>query len=253
MIRKICLVLLFVCMMPLTGMAQDKVEANFEVTMLSKYIWRGLPVGGVSLQPSATLSWKGAYVNLEGNKGFNKEDIEELDVNIGYKFPFGLNIGVSDLWQSDSKNLGQYFLYKEGDTSHTFEGNIGFSCRFFDLQAYCMFWGDDYKTDGTRAYSTYIELAVPFKLGGLEWTATAAMTPMESAGGYSTLYDEDGKDIGWERNFIYADGPACVLASLRAEKNLHCKKFDLPVFVELNANPYLKKAAFLAGVTIKAF
>ena len=72
---------------PLAGMAQDNVEAEVEVTVLSKYLWRGQQKGGVSLQPGATLSWKGAFVNVEGNKGFNREDEEELDINIGYQFP----------------------------------------------------------------------------------------------------------------------------------------------------------------------
>lgn len=250
--KKLFSLIAIIALMPLCAMAQDKAEADFEITMLSKYIWRGQQKGGVSIQPGATLSWKGAFVNVEGSKGFDNKE-EELDINIGYQFPFGLNIGVSDYWNYEDRNLGQYFLYRDKETSHQLEGNIGYSCRYFDLQAYCMFWGNDYKTDGKRAYSTYIELAVPFRLGGLDWTATAGMTPMESAGNYTTLYDESGKDIGWERNFFYADGPACVAAVLRAEKVLQYKKVEIPLFVELNTNPYMKTAALVAGVTIRPF
>lgn len=253
MTKKLFLAAFIMVFVPLCAMAQDRVKADFEVTMLSKYIWRGQQKGGVTIQPSATLSWKGAYVNVEGSKGFDNKEEEELDINLGYQFPFGLNIGVSDLWNKEDRNLGQYFLYKEKETSHQFEGNIGYSCQYFDLQAYCMFWGNDFKTNGKRAYSTYIELAVPFRLGGLDWTATAGMTPMESAGAYTTLYDDKGVEEGWERNFFYADGLSCVTAALRAEKVFQCKKVEIPLFVELNTNPYMKTAAFLAGVTIRPF
>ena len=253
MTKKIFISLLLMVFAPLAGMAQDNVEAEVEVTLLSKYLWRGQQKGGVSLQPGATLSWKGAFVNVEGSKGFNREDEEELDINIGYQFPFGLNVGLSDMWNYEDRNHGQYFFYKDKETSHQLEGNIGYSCRYFDLQAYCMFWGNDYKLDGSRAYSTYVELAVPFKLGGLDWTLSAGMTPMESAGAYTTLYDEKGQEEGWERNYFYADGPACVSAVLRAQKELRYKSIEIPVFVELNTNPYMKTAAFLAGFTFKPF
>lgn len=79
------------------------------------------------------------------------------------------------------------------------------------------------------------------------------MTPMESAGAYTTLYDEKGQEEGWERNYFYADGPACVSAVLRAQKELRYKSIEIPVFVELNTNPYMKTAAFLGGFTIKPF
>ena len=79
MTKKIFISLLLMVFAPLAGMAQDNVEAEVEVTVLSRYLWRGQQKGGVSLQPGATLSWKGAFVNVEGNKGFNREDEEELE------------------------------------------------------------------------------------------------------------------------------------------------------------------------------
>ena len=50
-----------------------------------------------------------------------------------------------------------------------------------------MVYGNDYKIDGSRAFSTYIELSVPFRAGGLDWDVRAGITPMESAG---TSYKE---------------------------------------------------------------
>ena len=45
--------------MPFTAKAQDKVEASVGVDLVSGYVWRGQDLGGVSLQPSASIAYKG--------------------------------------------------------------------------------------------------------------------------------------------------------------------------------------------------
>lgn len=234
-----------------TGMnAQSEFQTDVEISVVSKYMWRGSNLGGLSIQPNANIAWQGLFLNIDGNKSLDGGGHDELDVTLGYKAPFGVNIGVTDYWINDGRNEGQYFFYEEGLTPHQFEGNIGYECKYFSLQGYCMFWGDDYKINGDRAYSTYVELSVPFRLAGLNWLASAAMTPMESAGKQTTLY-EDGKNIGWRRDYFYADGPACVSAAVRVGKELSYKQLSIPVFVEMHTNPYLRTATFLGGVTLK--
>ena len=232
--------------------AQKVVEVEAQAELTSKYLWRGLEKGGISIQPSVKLSWQNAYFSAFGSKGFDKDDAEELDLTIGYKAPFGLNISVTDYWQTGIEPNDLFFEYrKKKQTAHRLEGNLGYSCKYFSLQAYCIFYGNDYKInrdeDGNRiqAYSTYIEASVPFRLGGLDWMAKAAMTPMESAG------EKIVSELGYARHYTYADGPACVLASLRATKTLPLRGAVVPVYVELNANPYLKKMHVLGGVAIK--
>jgi hypothetical protein len=44
-----------------------------------------------------------------------------------------------------------------------------------------------------------------------------------------------------------------VQAALRVTKNLSISDFGIPVFVELNTNPFTKKAAFVAGFSLKPF
>nr|MCR4569873.1 hypothetical protein [Bacteroidales bacterium] len=39
--------------------AQDKVEASLGADLVSRYVWRGQDLGGVSVQPSLGLSYKG--------------------------------------------------------------------------------------------------------------------------------------------------------------------------------------------------
>ena len=89
--------------------------------------------------------------------------------------------------------------------------------------------------------------------GNLDWQLTVGGTPMESAGEWETvtretIYGESDIDT---RVYEYAEGAACCLASLRCTKEFHLGDIRLPVFAELNANPYLSKGYFIMGVSIK--
>lgn len=218
--------------------SHDKLEMEMEINMMTKYMWRGCDKGGITFKPEAMLSWKGLSLTLEGSKGIDKDDEVELDVELGYEFPFGLNIGIVDYWDYDDDIDGKYFYYKK-DSPHRWEANIGYSNDFFSIQAYSIFAGQDYKHNGDRAYSTYFELTVPFTMAGFDWKAMLGFTPAESAGSHHT-----GENL-------YADKAAFVMASVRATKELHFKNFHLPVYGELHTNPYTKKAMFLGGITLE--
>jgi hypothetical protein len=126
-------------------------------------------------------------------------------------------------------------------------------CKYGSLQAYTIFWGNDFTISGKQAYSTYVELEVPFKLAGLDWNVGLGMTPFESAGEAVPYVDEV---TGLEKahgEYYYANGPAFVMASLRATKTLDLNIAHLPIFAELNANPYRRTATFLVGFTITPF
>lgn len=51
--------LLLMTGIPVISMAQDKVEADIGADLVSGYIWRGQDLGNVSIQPSASVSYKG--------------------------------------------------------------------------------------------------------------------------------------------------------------------------------------------------
>ena len=54
--------------MPFTAKAQDKVEASAGVDLVSGYVWRGQDLGGVSLQPSASIAYKGFSLGAWGRR-----------------------------------------------------------------------------------------------------------------------------------------------------------------------------------------
>ena len=70
--------------MPFTAKAQDKVEASVGADFVSNYIWRGTDCGGVSIQPSMGVSYKGLSLIAWGSVGIDKEDAREIDLTLGY-------------------------------------------------------------------------------------------------------------------------------------------------------------------------
>jgi hypothetical protein len=249
--------------LPATGNAQDDFEGKLQVDFVSHYMWRGQDRGGISIQPMAELNWKGLSLGLNGNTGIDKEDEQEIDLTLGYK-RWGFNIGVTDYWQTgmDLKGRNLYFSYDPAKDAHQLEANIGYTHKYFSVQAYTIVWGNDFKyntvedwkerTNGDRAFSTYIELNVPVYFAGLDWDFTAGVTPFESAYDLEEYQDQYGS-TRYKKVHSYADGPTCVMGSVRATKNFEFGDMKVPIFAELHTNPYLQTANFLFGVRIIPF
>lgn len=240
-------------------MSEDDLKATVQCDFVSHYMWRGTDMGGISIQPTASIGWRGLSLSLSGNTGFDKDDPEEIDLILAYERDFGeftLNAGLTDYWASglDYEQLDRYFFFEEAECGHQLELNIGGSWRGISLQANTMIWGNDFKYDnfrdtefrlnGKHAFSTYIELGYPFYAAGLDWDLKAGVTPFESA--CNVL--EDGK-----KDYFYADKTAWVMASIRATKNFELGDIKMPVFAELHANPHNRSANFLIGLSVIPF
>lgn len=245
-------------LLPTTLMAQENdnndVEAYVQASLVSHYMWRGIDMAGISIQPEAGVSWRGLSLTASGSAGFDKDDLQEIDLNLNYQ-KWGFNIGVTDYWSTGIDEKNRYFYYADKKTPHQLEANLGYSCKYGSLQAYTMFWGNDFKADGDRAYSTFIELSVPFRAAGLDWDVRAGVTPMESAG-TKTIIVPEGAIEGFgiiQYDYFYGGKFTCNMASIRATKTLAYKNVKIPVFAELHANPELKTARFLVGINLVAF
>jgi len=233
--------------------AQDKPQAIINADIVSRYMWRGTDMAGVSIQPEIRVDWKGVFIDACSSIGIEKDDLRDIDITLGYE-RWGFNIGVTDYWTSGVDENDLYFKYtKKG--AHQLEANLGYTCKYGSLQAYTMFWGNDFKINGKQAYSTYFELTVPFKFGGLDWNLAVGGTAFESSG--YAVEDREHTELGdivyTKRYYMYAEGPACVKASLRATKAFEVGNFSLPIFAELHTNPYLQTAHLLFGITIQPF
>ena len=191
-------------------------EVGAEVT--SKYLWRGMNLGGLAFQPTASVGYGGAklevWANLSPNDYTFKEFTPELDLTLSYQ--------LKGIWVSINHqhyfNGYKYFDYK-GETTNQLEVGAGIDFQdLFDKIGLRFSWqtyvaGDDhyetdkldangnkiamldengsivldengntmYETELKRAYSTYFEVAYKFGLPlGFSLTPIVGFTPKKS-------------------------------------------------------------------------
>ena len=177
--KKILIITAILLTTAVTAKAQDTLETTIGTDLVSQYVWRGQNLGGVSVQPTLGLGYKGLSLSAWGSTGLsNPADTREFDLTLAYTIG-GFNIGVTDYWFNAGLDpLNRYFAYAADCTNHVFEANVGYDFGFASLQWYTNFAGNDGLTpDEKRAYSSYVEVNVPFVLGGVDWTATAGAVP----------------------------------------------------------------------------
>ena len=218
-----------------TAYAQDKIETTVGADVVSQYIWRGQDLGNVSLQPTLGVSYKGLSLSSWGSVGLSEPaDTKEFDLTLAYTIG-GFSIGITDYWFNaglDPDN--RYFKYDAHGTNHLFEATVGYDLGVASLQWYTNFAGNDgINKDGKRAYSSYVEANVPFRLGGVDWTATAGAVPFATTS-YATT------------------GFAVTNLALKASKDIKVTdSFSIPVFAQVAANPCAQKAYLVFGFTLQ--
>ena len=216
-------------------LALDEVETTVSGDVVSSYIWRGQDLGNVSVQPTLGIGYKGLSLTAWGSVGLSEPaDTKEFDLTLGYSI-CGFNIGVTDYWFNtglDPKN--RYFKYDAHETNHVFEANVGYDFGLASVQWYTNFAGNDgANKDGKRAYSSYVELSVPFKLSSVDWTATAGAVPFAT-------------------DFYGTNGFAVTNLALKATKDIKVTdSFSIPIFGQVVANPRSQKAYLVFGFTLQ--
>ena len=209
-----------------------EIEVAVGADVVSEYIFRGVKCGDAAIQPSLAVSAGGFEVSAWGSIGVvNFLDTKEMDLTLSYSLA-GASIGVTDYWFSVGGDpAGRYLKYKEDATNHIFEAFFGYDFGFASISWYTNFYGNDFKADGSKAFSSYCELAAPFSAFGADWTATLGFVPMESP-----LYGTDGFGV--------------TNISLTAEKALDItESFSLPISAGLTFNPSSEMAYLILGIS----
>ena len=218
-----------------TAPAQEEVETTVAADVVNQYIWRGQDLGNVSLQPTLGVAYKGLSLTAWGSVGLTEAaDTKEFDLTAAYTVG-GLNVGLTDYWFNAGLDpQGRYFRYNAHSTNHLLEVNVGYDFGPVSAQWFTNVAGNDgTNSDGKRAYSSYLELAAPFSLGGASWTASLGAVPFATTS-YATT------------------GFAVTNVSLRAEKSLAVTdKFALPLFAAVAANPCAQRAYLVVGFTLQ--
>jgi len=209
-----------------------EIETSISADVVSEYVWRGAKCGDAAIQPTLAVSAAGVELSAWGSVGVaNLFDTKELDLTLSYSIA-GASVGITDYWFSaGTEPYGRYFKYKEDATNHVFEAFAGYDFGFASVSWYTNIAGNDFKANGDRAFSSYCELAAPFSLGGLDWTATLGFVPMETP-----LYGTDGF--------------AVTNISLTTGKSLDVtESFSIPVSAGLTFNPCSEMAYFVLGIS----
>jgi len=217
-----------------SAQAQDKTEGGLTVDIVSSYFWRGQHLGDVSIQPELWIGWKGLSLSAWGNVGLsNNKDPREIDLTLSYETG-GLSFGIVDYWNDEHDS--RYFYYRKDGTGHAFEGFVGYDFGPVHISWQTFFAGNDYQEEsGKRAWSSYFQVAAPFRLVTCRWEATAGLVP-------------------WACSYYSTSSFSVTNLSLRATKDIKItESFTLPLYAQIVANPGSQNLYFLAGFTIKAF
>ena len=177
----------------------------------SNYIWRGLYVGGPSIQLDATVSYAGVFANVWWNVGTTDWTFTglnpEVDVAIGFS-RWGLSVYYLHCFYFDryaDGTMSRFFDFRNnvqgGTTAEwrviyarpVYTNGQGWQTSVSGLCAFRTFGRDGYYDDATgelkRAYSTYIEVGVDQTFGqGWSLAARLGITPAKSI---YTLYQGD--------------------------------------------------------------
>ena len=230
--------IVLMAMMIATGLsatAQESVETTVAADVVNQYIWRGQDLGNVALQPTLGVSYKGLSLTAWGSVGLtDSNDTKEFDLTLAYTVG-GFNIGITDYWFNAGLDPeARYFMYEAHGTNHVFEANIGYDFGPASIQWYTNFAGNDgVNKDGKRAYSSYVEASVPFKLATVDWSATAGAVPFAT-------------------DFYGTSGFAVTNLSLKATKDIKVTdSFSIPIFGQVTANPCTQKAYLVFGFTLQ--
>ena len=120
--------------------AEEK-ESNFTyevgADVVSSYLWRGQNLGGLSIQPSVTLGWRGLYLGTWANIGADNWKFgnlqPELDIIIGYD-NYGVQLDLTHLYYFGGDN----YFNGLGDANNSYkdgEGNLTESATTMELHA----------------------------------------------------------------------------------------------------------------------
>lgn len=221
--------------LPFTANAQSEVEATVGADLVSNYIWRGQDLGAAAIQPSVAVAYKGVSLSAWGSYGLvDRDDTKELDFTLAYSAG-NFTIGITDYFcvRGGENCPTKYFLYDAHKTAHVFEANVGYDFGILSLNWFTNFAGSDgLNKSGNRAYSSYVEVGVPFTLGGIEWGFTLGAVP------YATT------------SYADASGFAVTNVSLKASKEISITpSFSLPLFGAVTANPSTQCLYLTAGVS----
>lgn len=259
MINKKLPIILFLGMLLFTQQPSRAQSAlSFSGDLMSRYIWRGLDLGGPSPCIQPTLKYSYTFHNSKhnlaagawGSYTFSGTANEEIDLFASYTFSNLVSFTVTDYF-FPGLNTGQkneYFRYQPDSTGHVFEGTLSFQGteKFPVTLLFSMnFYGNDARkmdndsTQGDMVMSKYIEIGYRHSFREFDFNAWIGAALDKPDKGYSLL--------GYYMN----QRAGVINAGLKVARNIQVSdRFSIPVQCQLIANPMQHKVWMVLGITI---
>jgi hypothetical protein len=226
---------------------QDTCKGKLDISadLMSRYVWRGLNLGGTSpsFQPCMEFSYKNLTLGAWGAYSFsNAITSQEADLYFSYTIGGKVTVMATDYFFPKEDTLNHYFNYEKDKTSHVFE----FSAKFLGTEklpltlmvATNVYGADAKKSNGDNQYSTYLELGYNFKVNETDCNAFIGFTPNNADGskGETGFY---GPDAG------------VINLGLTATKEIKITdSFSLPVNASLITNPQAQNIFLVFGISL---
>lgn len=214
--------------------AQNKISADISADIVSSYVWRGAKASDASVQPSLSLGYGDFSLSSWASTSITSSGYKEVDFTASYS-KSGFTAAVTDYWWDGEKSY-RYFSSPDGGAGHMLEATLGYELQGsfpLSLSWNTFFTGEgNKKENGDNSLSTYVELAYPFQVGGLDMGISAGFTP-------------------WESKIYGTDGFKFTAIQVKAAKSIKITdSYSLPVFGGIIANPHQEDIHFVFGITI---
>ena len=248
------------CLSGFSGKSQDSVALkkspfSFSVDLMSRYIWRGVNLGGntPSIQPTMKYNFgndkHAFFVGAWGAYSIGGNQFQECDLTLSYTFKEMFSLGFTDyFFPADDGSSVKYGNYKDGETGHLFEGTFTFNGTDkipFTLMYAMNVYGCDARrikadgTDGGIFMSKYIELG--YKKNFEDMALTVFM------GGTIDNPNRDRGETGFYGN--HSNGIINVGCKLAKEIKI-TDKFALPIQTQLVVNPEQERIYMVFGLSL---
>lgn len=224
----------------------QNVTFNPGVDIMSRYIWRGLNLGGSSpsIQPSLKLTAGKFDFGTWG--AFSTGDdftIQETDLFLTYNPCDAFSLTVTDYFLMDeTAENNHYFEFNEDSTRHVVEAAAIFNGTEkipFTFMATVNFWGADARhADSEKQYSTYLELGYTTTISDVDCKVFI--------GGTINDANEEKGETGY-----YANSAGITNIGITANRKLQVtEKLSLPLIGSFIINPKSESVYLVIGLSL---
>ncbi len=249
-VTTIFVIAFLIALSPLKAQEETSGSSNFSIgaDLVSRYIWRGLNLGGSSpnVQPYLEYSFgkSGLAIGAWGSYSLGYGTAgTEADLYLSYTPVDPLTITVTDYFFPSDVPFGvnDYFNYKKDQTGHTFEGMITFNGTE-SFPVYATFAMNFYGVDGTdengdNYNAKYLEVGYNGSAGDVDLSTFMGLAlddPKEEQGA-----------AGW-----YGNSFGVINLGITASKTLNLGKVALPASSSLIFNPEAGNIYIVFGVSL---